>query len=173
MHVGIEPSKGHGHPTSSHTFEENWPSFSSSHQLSMGSHLGTGFNEPLSHPCWDAEWLGPVEVTTAAVSWWVQWPCRVQKTACHSPPPAHNSFILPDSFSTMFPESCRERMDVDVPLRVRTQQSLILSTLTSHASLSAITTALQREASLTKVESRTSLWIQTEIFRKQFDNMSI
>lgn len=55
---------------------------------------------PITAASWNADlalWLDLVQVTTAALSSWVQWPCHLQKTPCHStpPPPLAYMFFLP------------------------------------------------------------------------------
>lgn len=55
---------------------------------------------PISAACWNIDWscwLDPVQTTMTALSSWVHWPCRVQKTAfhCSLPRPPALAFFPP------------------------------------------------------------------------------
>lgn len=50
----------------------------SSHQLPR---------DPLPHPCWALLLVTCEQTTTAAMNWWVEWPCHVQRALCAWPSP--------------------------------------------------------------------------------------
>lgn len=86
--MNIGPSTGAWLTSSGHIFKENWFSLSRSHQQLLNWGQGFMSTSRSMAGCWSA-WScsGFVQVTTAAVSSWMQWTCYVQKMLFWPSPP--------------------------------------------------------------------------------------